>query len=258
MVGDRLFVNYDQGPQLKTTTGSNYYPLSEASGPNPEQRLWECLLEKLENINKDENNKTSSEAARSRMSASQRYTGDELALNGKSPHISNSLRCADKARSPMIISDNKETSGCGMQNDGDKVESSLAGPRKICANIIMKSKKGAAARNSNTSSFSKTHAGSKGSTELRGRTVVLQGDTISDSGIANMNRLIVQTQEHITAEEIWNFGKKLGVSYSVDDTDIIERIQMMEDHDQEGRRNLNTNQAPSKQDENIIVPRRIL
>ncbi|GAB4837529.1 hypothetical protein Ancab_002383 [Ancistrocladus abbreviatus] len=237
------------------------------------------------------------------MSASQRYIGDELALNGKSPEISNSLRCANKARSPMIIPDNKETSACRMQKDGDKVESSLAGPgkpnelnvvaakgvaaighckttsstdgsgstskiskahskragcpRKICADIIMKSKKGAAARNSNTSSSSKTHAGSKGSTELRGKDCCITGDTISDSGIANMNRLIVQTQEHITAKEIWNFGKK-GVSYSRDDVDIIARIQMMEDHDQEGRRNLNVNQAPPQQDERFIVPRRIL
>ncbi|GAB4846260.1 hypothetical protein Ancab_025259 [Ancistrocladus abbreviatus] len=130
MAGDHIFVNYNRGPQMKTTTRSNYYPLSEASEPNLEQGLQECLPEKLENVNKDENSKTSSEATRPRMSASQRYTSNELALNGKSLEISNSLHCADKARSPMIIPKNKETSTCRIQNNGNKVELSLVGPRK--------------------------------------------------------------------------------------------------------------------------------
>ncbi|GAB4848965.1 hypothetical protein Ancab_003779 [Ancistrocladus abbreviatus] len=74
----------------------------------------------------------------------------------------------------------------------------FTGPKKIS----MKGKKGAAARNSIASNSSKTHAGSKGSTELRRKDCSITGDSISDSDIANMNRLIVQTQEHTSAKEI--------------------------------------------------------
>ncbi|GAB4833578.1 hypothetical protein Ancab_031821 [Ancistrocladus abbreviatus] len=57
------------------------------------------------------------------------------------------------------------------------------------------------------------------------------GNSITDSNVANMNRLFIQRQAQASAVEAWEFGRKLDVSYDGEETEIINRLIMMEERD---------------------------
>ncbi|GAB4836237.1 hypothetical protein Ancab_001152, partial [Ancistrocladus abbreviatus] len=60
------------------------------------------------------------------------------------------------------------------------------------------------------------------------RAEVGTGNSITDSSIANMKRLFIQRQAQASAVEVWEFGKRLGVSYAREETEIINRLILME------------------------------
>ncbi|GAB4836060.1 hypothetical protein Ancab_000977 [Ancistrocladus abbreviatus] len=61
----------------------------------------------------------------------------------------------------------------------------------------------------------------------------LTANSLSDSHIHNMNRLYLLKHLSLDAEAIWNVGKALGVEFSSDKQEIIDRIRTMEDKDRE-------------------------
>ncbi|GAB4828327.1 hypothetical protein Ancab_035323 [Ancistrocladus abbreviatus] len=60
----------------------------------------------------------------------------------------------------------------------------------------------------------------------------LTGITIGDSGIENMNRLIINGLEDLSAANIWVVSKTLGVEASGDESEVIKHLKAMEDRDQ--------------------------
>ncbi|GAB4861045.1 hypothetical protein Ancab_036204 [Ancistrocladus abbreviatus] len=60
----------------------------------------------------------------------------------------------------------------------------------------------------------------------------LTGITIGDSGIQNMNRLIINGLEDLSAADIWAVGKTLGDEASGDESEVIKHLKAMEDRDQ--------------------------
>ncbi|GAB4858623.1 Chitin synthase, class 2 [Ancistrocladus abbreviatus] len=59
----------------------------------------------------------------------------------------------------------------------------------------------------------------------------LIGITIGDSGIQNMNHLIINGLEDLSAEDIWVVGKTLGAESCGDKSEVIKHIKAMEDRD---------------------------
>ncbi|GAB4852203.1 hypothetical protein Ancab_016395 [Ancistrocladus abbreviatus] len=53
----------------------------------------------------------------------------------------------------------------------------------------------------------------------------LTGITIEDSGIQNMNYLIINGLEDLSAEDIWAVGKTLGVESFRDESEVIKHIK---------------------------------
>ncbi|GAB4833162.1 hypothetical protein Ancab_031407, partial [Ancistrocladus abbreviatus] len=65
---------------------------------------------------------------------------------------------------------------------------------------------------------------------------VQSGDnSISDSNIHNMNRLILEKDgmeiDHVRAEEVWAIGRALGISYDGNEQELLQRITNMEKRD---------------------------
>ncbi|GAB4843193.1 hypothetical protein Ancab_013163, partial [Ancistrocladus abbreviatus] len=50
---------------------------------------------------------------------------------------------------------------------------------------------------------------------------------IEDSDMANMSKMKRSNMEHLSAEKIWALGQKLGVTFSGDKIEIIQRIRDM-------------------------------
>ncbi|GAB4830959.1 hypothetical protein Ancab_004986, partial [Ancistrocladus abbreviatus] len=57
-------------------------------------------------------------------------------------------------------------------------------------------------------------------------------DSLHDSNIKNMNRIHLSKPTHITAEEIWEVGRRLGVHSDEDDRAIIQRIKCLQENEQ--------------------------
>ncbi|GAB4837208.1 hypothetical protein Ancab_002114 [Ancistrocladus abbreviatus] len=60
-------------------------------------------------------------------------------------------------------------------------------------------------------------------------------NSISDSNIHNMNRIFLEKDgmeiDHVRAEEVWAFGRALGVSYDGNEQELLQRITNMEMRD---------------------------
>ncbi|GAB4843188.1 hypothetical protein Ancab_013158, partial [Ancistrocladus abbreviatus] len=54
------------------------------------------------------------------------------------------------------------------------------------------------------------------------------GDSLHDSNIRNMNRIHLSKLTHISAEEIWEVGMRLGVHSDEDNHAIIQRIKCLQ------------------------------
>ncbi|GAB4832820.1 hypothetical protein Ancab_006837 [Ancistrocladus abbreviatus] len=61
----------------------------------------------------------------------------------------------------------------------------------------------------------------------------LPGGSISDSNIANMNRLILQNECTMTTAEIWGVGKKLDALYVGEERELLAHLENMEARDVE-------------------------
>ncbi|GAB4832425.1 hypothetical protein Ancab_006442, partial [Ancistrocladus abbreviatus] len=59
----------------------------------------------------------------------------------------------------------------------------------------------------------------------------IQRLSISDSCIENRNRVILQMVNSVPAEETWEVGRKLGISYNGDEKDVVDRLKDMEARD---------------------------
>ncbi|GAB4850275.1 hypothetical protein Ancab_029573 [Ancistrocladus abbreviatus] len=92
----------------------------------------------------------------------------------------------------------------------------------------------------NTSSIkgrSKVRVGKRKPAKVKPTTEIVEDDrltgiTIGDSGIQNMNRLIINGLEDLSAADIWVVGKTLGAEASGDESEVIKHLQAMEDRDQ--------------------------
>ncbi|GAB4830172.1 hypothetical protein Ancab_019814, partial [Ancistrocladus abbreviatus] len=65
--------------------------------------------------------------------------------------------------------------------------------------------------------------------------------SIEDSAIANMNRLFIQNQSRVNAEEVWSMGKKLGSTYDREEKEILEHISQAEARDAQGGKYFSSN-----------------
>ncbi|GAB4859618.1 hypothetical protein Ancab_011092, partial [Ancistrocladus abbreviatus] len=59
----------------------------------------------------------------------------------------------------------------------------------------------------------------------------IEGGSIDDSGIENMNRIFLERQHHLSFENIWEGGKLLGATPVSEEAEIVARIKAMEDCD---------------------------
>ncbi|GAB4826303.1 hypothetical protein Ancab_009167 [Ancistrocladus abbreviatus] len=59
----------------------------------------------------------------------------------------------------------------------------------------------------------------------------ITGVSISNSNIANMNGLFLLNEWKMTAEEIWDVGKKLGAVYEGEESELLIRLDNMETRD---------------------------
>ncbi|GAB4835167.1 hypothetical protein Ancab_000076 [Ancistrocladus abbreviatus] len=92
----------------------------------------------------------------------------------------------------------------------------------------------------NTSSIkgrSKVRVGKRKPAKVKPTTEIVEDDrltgiTIGNSGIQNMNRLIINGLEDLSAADIWAVGKTLGAEASGDELEVIKHLQAMEDRDQ--------------------------
>ncbi|GAB4839486.1 hypothetical protein Ancab_029010 [Ancistrocladus abbreviatus] len=55
-----------------------------------------------------------------------------------------------------------------------------------------------------------------------------------DNNIANMNKIILQNHQGMTAVAIWEIWKSLGVIHSRIEEEVLHRIELIETRDKEG------------------------
>ncbi|GAB4837334.1 hypothetical protein Ancab_002222, partial [Ancistrocladus abbreviatus] len=99
--------------------------------------------------------------------------------------------------------------------------------------VAIKNKSGTKNKSTFSSQLSET---STASTQLRDRKELNldkdnSGDSLHDSNIENMNRIHLSNLNHITAEEIWEIGRRLGVQSAKDNYAIIHRIKNQQERD---------------------------
>ncbi|GAB4846617.1 hypothetical protein Ancab_025623 [Ancistrocladus abbreviatus] len=59
----------------------------------------------------------------------------------------------------------------------------------------------------------------------------MEGVSIGDSNIANVNRIFIQNQHEIEAKKIWELGKRLGAHVEGNEDKVVEKIRCMEEKD---------------------------
>ncbi|GAB4856329.1 hypothetical protein Ancab_014256 [Ancistrocladus abbreviatus] len=62
----------------------------------------------------------------------------------------------------------------------------------------------------------------------------IAGDSIADSNIQNMNKIFIQNLHSLRAKEIWEMGKRLGISAKGDEKEVIDYFHKMEERDRKG------------------------
>ncbi|GAB4829129.1 hypothetical protein Ancab_018793, partial [Ancistrocladus abbreviatus] len=66
--------------------------------------------------------------------------------------------------------------------------------------------------------------------ELPNAEAVLSGISLKDSNIENRNKVILKTLNQVSAEEIWEVGKQLGVRAEEPDWVVVQRIAKAQKH----------------------------